>query len=913
MAGDLEMATPDDCPDPDRLDAWLSGTLAHDDRGALVAHLDACASCREELDRRLPAAEVLGGLTPGAGEPGEGRGPAFGAALALLKGKPSGEPQSHDTTEHATAGDETVADSRQSDRRTPSALNDVEVTAHERAEIAKSSRRIGPYEVIERVGRGGMGEVFRAIDPALERVVAVKILAPALAGNPEARRRFLREARAAAAVCHEHVVTIHAVDEAADQPYLVMQFVAGRSLQEKIDHDGPLGLKETLRIGMQIAWGLAAAHAQGLIHRDIKPANILLENGVERVKITDFGLARAASDASLTRSGAIVGTPNYMSPEQAGGEALGPRSDLFSLGGVLYAMATGEPPFAADSAVAVLRRVCDAAPRPIRELNPESPDWLTLTIERLMAKSPDGRYATAEEVAELLRGRLAELQGPTQPTAKPMDRSGTRSRRRGPWILLTLASLFAFAAVIGALAYFRPDRRGRRPESPPVSGLPESAIGRALELAASASRRGDFHAAVDLYTEALRLEPESPAALSGRSRAYSGLGYWPRASADLDAILRVNPRDAGALEDRAHARQSAGDHLGAIADSDSALRLDSGRSTAYAVRGAALVSLGDWGRARADLDEFIRRVPREPWSHYHRAKSRQNLGDLDGAVADFDSAIELTPENSFFYGERGLALALRHDLARALADAERALRSTPGNREFRRLRGWVRAQQGDYDGALADYNLAFEGRPLDAIKLADRASVAALGGLQKAAEADFEAALKLAPSYGWIRARRALYLHAARGDHARAVADCDEGLRFDPDHAETHLTRGLSLLALGEFRRAIADFDRALDPSKRNAITFLGPLSSHYPELYRARGDARAAVGDLSGARADRERADSGRADSGRADSPRKKADPAGDGASRPDGPEARQEESTVVPRIRDASSDDPSSHRRIY
>src|SRR6201999_881150 len=133
---------------------------------------------------------------------------------------------------------------------------------------------------------------------------------------------FLREARAAAAVCHEHVVTIHAVDEANGLPYLVMQYVVGRSLQEKIDRDGPLGLRETLRIGMQVAAGLAAAHEQGLVHRDIKPANILLEKSVERAVLTDFGLARAADDAALTRWGVIAGTPEYMSPEQARGEPL---------------------------------------------------------------------------------------------------------------------------------------------------------------------------------------------------------------------------------------------------------------------------------------------------------------------------------------------------------------------------------------------------------------------------------------------------------------------------------------------------------------------------------------------------------------------------------------------------------------
>ena len=148
-----------------------------------------------------------------------------------------------------------------------------------------------------------------------------------------------------------------------------MAYIPGHSLQERIDQTGPLEVREILRIGMQTAAGLAAAHAQGLVHRDIKPANILLENGVERVRITDFGLARAMDEASQTQSGVLAGTPQYMAPEQASGEAIDYRTDLFSLGSVLYAMCTGHSPFRAETTVAVLRRICDGSPRPVREVN----------------------------------------------------------------------------------------------------------------------------------------------------------------------------------------------------------------------------------------------------------------------------------------------------------------------------------------------------------------------------------------------------------------------------------------------------------------------------------------------------------------------------------------------------------------
>ncbi|HEY7423369.1 MAG TPA: serine/threonine-protein kinase, partial [Gemmataceae bacterium] len=177
--------------------------------------------------------------------------------------------------------------------------------------------RLGHYEVQEVIGRGGMGVVLQTFDEELHRVVAIKVMAQQLATSATARKRFKREAQAVAAVIHDHIVTIHAVEEANGLPYLVMQYVGVPSLQQRLDRDGPLELQEILRIGMQTASGLAAAHAQGLVHRDIKPANILLENGVERVKVTDFGLARAVADANLTQSGVLAGTPQYMSPEQA--------------------------------------------------------------------------------------------------------------------------------------------------------------------------------------------------------------------------------------------------------------------------------------------------------------------------------------------------------------------------------------------------------------------------------------------------------------------------------------------------------------------------------------------------------------------------------------------------------------------
>lgn len=272
--------------------------------------------------------------------------------------------------------------------------------------------RIAEYEVIGIIGRGGMGVVFKAFDPRLNRFVAIKMLLPHLASFGAARKRFAREGQAAAAVVNDYVLPIYAVAEWRGVPYLVCQYSRGTTLQTRVQSEGPLELEEILRLGMQTARGLAAAHAQGLVHRDVKPSNILLDGSVERALLTDFGLARAVDDASITRTGMIAGTPQYMSPEQARGGSVDARSDLFSLGCVLYFLCTGHPPFRADNSYAILRLITDEEPRSIREINPGIPDWLCSVVQKLMAKKPEDRYATASELAEQLEACLAHVSNP---------------------------------------------------------------------------------------------------------------------------------------------------------------------------------------------------------------------------------------------------------------------------------------------------------------------------------------------------------------------------------------------------------------------------------------------------------------------------------------------------------------------
>ena len=298
--------------------------------------------------------------------------------------------------------------------------------------------RFAGYEIVGVIGFGGMGVVLKGYEPALSRYVAIKVLAPHLATSGAARQRFSREARAAAAVLHENVIAIHRVEEDQSLPFLVMPYIGGDSLQSRLDRHGTLPLATILRIGRQIAAGLAAAHEQGLIHRDIKPSNILLDKGIDRVTITDFGLARAVDEAGITRTGMVAGTPQYMSPEQATGEAMDHRSDLFSLGCVLYAMCVGRPPFRAETGYGVLRKVTDEPHRPIRELNPELPNWLENLVNMLLAKEANNRCRSARVVERLLRECLSHIQTPYSPVPAELTAHPPTPRRRVPaWFAVT--------------------------------------------------------------------------------------------------------------------------------------------------------------------------------------------------------------------------------------------------------------------------------------------------------------------------------------------------------------------------------------------------------------------------------------------------------------------------------------------
>ena len=333
--------------------------------------------------------------------------------------------------------------------------------------------RLGPYEVVSSIGRGGMGEVYKAFDPRLSRFVALKVLPHAARLDPERRARFEREARAIAALTHPDIVTIHSIETVEGVFLLTMELVEGRALSERIVGGG-LGLDEVLRIAIAVADAVAAAHQKSITHRDLKPGNVMIGEGSHdgRVKVLDFGLAKLADVSHETSAattltavpetgdGRILGTASYMSPEQAEGKPVDARSDLFSLGVMLYEMATGRRPFTGDTSVSIVSSVVKDTPRPITELNPSLPRELGRIVRRALAKDPERRYQSAKDLRNDLEELKTSIDAGELAAAGEAGATGSSSRHRAPawWWVAT-----AIAAALAAIAV---SMSGRRPQVP---------------------------------------------------------------------------------------------------------------------------------------------------------------------------------------------------------------------------------------------------------------------------------------------------------------------------------------------------------------------------------------------------------------------------------------------------------------
>ena len=423
------MTTTPTCPDEPTLAALLAGRLPAGQADLYEPHLAHCGQC-------LAKAEQLG---------------VEDDLVDALRDTDVGE-------ETTSLHDEPLVDdlvARLSGLNEPASFRDMLTEDELRSILGPAMRedelgRLGKHRVTEVLGAGGMGVVFKAEDTELGRTVAIKVMKPQLAASRDSCRRFRREACAIAAFEHSHVVTVYHVGEEQGVPYFSMQLLEGESLRRRIDREGKLPPREVLRIGREIAAGLQAAHARGLLHRDIKPDNVWLEADGDHVRIVDFGLARAVDQSSsLSQSGAILGTPRYMAPEQIRGDGVDERCDLFSLGSLLFHAATGAPAFAGNNLVATLVSVSQDEVAPPHQDHPELPRELSDLILKLLEKDPDRRIQTAAEVVEQIERIENDPQGLSLAGRPP------KSARALFWGLAAANSLLLLA---GTLIYIAFDR-----------------------------------------------------------------------------------------------------------------------------------------------------------------------------------------------------------------------------------------------------------------------------------------------------------------------------------------------------------------------------------------------------------------------------------------------------------------------
>lgn len=315
----------------------------------------------------------------------------------------------------------------------------------------------GRYVLERRLGRGGMGVVFLARELRLDRRVAIKLLPPVKAADPVARERFLREARTAAQLSHPHIVPIFAVDELDDLVFYAMAYVEGETLGQRIRDKGPLAPRQGARVLREVAWALAYAHQRGVVHRDVKPDNILLDGAAGRAHVADFGIARVGSGSGTTGPREVVGTAEFMSPEQAAGQTVDARSDLYALGVVGYYALSGHLPFVARDGYAMLAsHIADPAP-PLASVAPEVPRRLAEAIDRCLAKDPSARFATGTELAEVVARAVKE------PTVRPVAvRAFLVESRHLSAPALVYGALAGLAVPLLALNFFPPTERGAR-------------------------------------------------------------------------------------------------------------------------------------------------------------------------------------------------------------------------------------------------------------------------------------------------------------------------------------------------------------------------------------------------------------------------------------------------------------------
>jgi len=529
--------------------------------------------------------------------------------------------------------------------------------------------RVGHYELVRLIGRGGMGEVHEAVDTKLRRRVALKFLSPQLTADPAALARFEREAHAAAELTHPHIATVYAFEPDAASPFIAMELLAGPSLRERIAA-GPFEVEEALAVARDVAAALAFAHRRGIAHRDIKPENLMFdEHGT--IKVMDFGLARATMASKLTVTGTSLGTPAYMSPEAIRGEP-GPAGDVFALGLVLYEMLARRRAYPGDNAMAIMFAIANDDPVPLAGVRPDVPDDVAALVNALLAKDPAARPDAATSAA-----RLAALTGvPSRVVSgafgrEPAAGGATAATTTGAVTVAmpAAATTVAMRPRVTTTVLSRLVPAGQRDHPVRFLSISGSAIvaiayvAIVLSTGAHAKRRdeaerlqllgteaanaGRADEARDLYWKALRVDPAQSGALNNLGLMALSEQRYTAAESLFDAVLRHHPHEndirATALHNAAEvdfARKAYGRALDRL---QRAFALDSSSADAYNNLGWALVQNRQSRDALTLLERGIERFPGEARLFKNAGLAALELGDTHRALAHLDAALRLDP------------------------------------------------------------------------------------------------------------------------------------------------------------------------------------------------------------------------------------------------------------------------------
>jgi serine/threonine-protein kinase len=625
---------------------------------------------------------------------------------------------------------------------------------------------LGSYVLLEPLGEGGMGTVYKARHQRLDRIDALKVIRKNLLTNPKAVERFQREARAAARLSHPNVITVYDANEAGDVHYLAMEYIPGIDLAKLVKQGGPLPPGQACDYIRQGALGLQHAHERGLVHRDIKPSNLLLTQDGSTVKLLDLGLARLQSASpeettnhSLTETGAVVGTPDYIAPEQArNSREIDIRADIYSLGCSLYYLLTAKIPFPGETLTEKLIKHQLEEPEPLREVRPDVPANVVAVVQRMMNKRPEDRYQTPAHVADALaplavaRARspkLAEaiaagapLAGAaafvSAPLAAPVDRSestpGYSETRLGaqrfrksagaPRLLfgaLAAAALLLFLTCGAVFAVFAWRDHGNaggtdvavvKPpptEKPlPTVKLDPQQAKLHFERGNNLHKEGKYQQAVGEFTEALRFDSKHVGAWNNRGLCHKSLGDIDKAISDFTNAILYDNRNVDAYFNRAAAFYKKGDYARAIADNTQVITLDPRHAAAWNNLGTLHSLKRDFPRAILDFDEAIRIDRKYASAYANRGNAHIDNGALDLGIADLNEAIQLEAKNAGNYQSRGYAYYRKADYDQAIKDFSAAIERNPKLAGAYFYRGKAHEKKGNKAEAESDLRKAIE-------------------------------------------------------------------------------------------------------------------------------------------------------------------------------------------------------------